>query len=60
MKNDKYGNFSDLLTDVAHFEFLDALDFIGIVGHDGVDPLAVAVAKHLLTDICSWLRGWRG
>ena len=60
MKDDRYGNFSDLLTDVAHFEFLDALDFIGIVGHDGVDPLAVAVAKYLFSDICSWLRGWRG
>lgn len=54
-----YANFSDLLTDITHLEFFDALDFIWIVGHDGVDPLAIAVAKHLLSDICTWLRRWR-
>ena len=49
-----------ILTDVTHLEFFDALDFIWIVGHDRVNPLAVAVTKNLLRDVCTWLRSWRG
>ena len=30
---------------ITHLQFLDSLDFAGVVGHDGIYPLAVAVAR---------------
>ena len=43
---------------VAHLELLDAFDFVGVVGYDWVDALAVAVSGDCREGFGAELRGW--